>query len=83
MEQKFNYNLITTVFFITGIAVMCSLYSAIPLMPVIGKELHLSESATTLIGVVFSISYSLSCMFYGIIADKFGKKKTILVGLCI
>ncbi|MEL0538551.1 MFS transporter [Staphylococcus debuckii] len=82
MEQKFNYNLITTVFFITGIAVMCSLYSAIPLMPVIGKELHLSESATTLIGVVFSISYSVSCMFYGIISDKFGKKKVILIGLC-
>lgn len=82
-EQSFNYNLITTVFFISGIAVMCSLYSALPLMPIMGKELHLSESATTLIGVVFSVSYSLSCMFYGIIADKFGKKKTILVGMSL
>lgn len=82
-QQSFNYNLITTVFFISGIAVMCSLYSAIPLMPIMGEELHLTESATTLIGVIFSVSYSVSCMFYGIIADKFGKKKVILVGLAL
>lgn len=82
-QLSFNYNLITTVFFFTGMAVMCSLYSAIPLMPIMGKELHLSEGATTLIGVVFSVSYSVSCMFYGIIADKFGKKKVILIGLAM
>lgn len=82
-QPSLNYNLITTVFFISGIAVMCSLYSAIPLMPIMGKELHLSEGATTLIGVVFSVSYSVSCMFYGIIADKFGKKKVILIGLAM
>jgi YNFM family putative membrane transporter len=32
-------------------------------------------------GVVFSITYSLSCLFYGTISEKFGRIKTILVGM--
>ncbi|MCY1564736.1 MFS transporter [Staphylococcus pettenkoferi] len=81
MEQELKYNRITTVFFITGIIVMCSLYAAIPMLPHIAKDFGISKATATLNGVVFSLAYSISCLLYGVISDKFGRIKIILIGL--
>ncbi|MCE3399706.1 MFS transporter, partial [Staphylococcus aureus] len=32
-------------------------------------------------GVVFSVMYSISCLFYGTISEKFGRIKTIVFSL--
>lgn len=81
LEQSVKYNRITTIFFITGIVVMCSLYAAIPMVPLIADEFHIPKATATLNGVVFSIAYSVSCLFYGVISDKFGRVKLITFGL--
>ncbi|MBI5974837.1 MFS transporter [Staphylococcus canis] len=81
MEETFKYNRVTTIFFITGIVVMCSLYTAIPMAPFIAKDFGISESTATLNGVAFSLAYSISCLLYGVISDKFGRIKIILIGL--
>ncbi|MCU5746417.1 MFS transporter [Staphylococcus sp. SQ8-PEA] len=81
MDSNIKYNRITTIFFITGIIVMCSLYAAIPMLPLIAKDFGISKATATLNGVVFSLAYSISCLLYGVISDKFGRVKTILTGL--
>ncbi|MGV3244980.1 MFS transporter [Staphylococcus sp. 11261D007BR] len=81
MEETLRYNRITSIFFITGIIVMCSLYTAIPLTPFIAKDFGITETTATLNGVAFSLAYSISCLLYGVISDKFGRIRVILIGL--
>lgn len=81
MEESKNYNLITTIMFISGIIVMASLYTALPLTATFAEDFHVPESIATLNGVLFSLTYSISCLFYGTISEKYGRIKTILVGM--
>lgn len=81
MENSKNYNIITTIMFISGIIVMVSLYTALPLTAAFADDFHVPKEIATLNGVIFSITYSLSCLFYGTISEKFGRVKTILVGI--
>lgn len=81
MENSKNYNIITTIMFISGIIVMASLYTALPLTAAFADDFHVTKEIATLNGVIFSITYSLSCLFYGTISEKFGRVKTILVGI--
>ncbi|MBJ7887498.1 MFS transporter [Bacillaceae bacterium HSR45] len=81
MEEQRHYNLITTILFFSGIIVMGSLYTALPLTAAFAHSFHIPQSVATLNGVIFSIMYSISCLFYGTISDKYGRIKTILIGL--
>lgn len=81
MEESKNYNLITTIMFISGIIVMASLYTALPLTATFAEDFHVPKSIATLNGVLFSLTYSISCLFYGTISEKYGRIKTILVGM--
>ncbi len=67
--------------FLSGIIVMGSLYTALPLTAAFAEDFHVPESIAILNGVIFSLTYSLSCLFYGTISEKFGRIKTILVGM--
>ncbi|MBL7584350.1 MFS transporter [Staphylococcus saccharolyticus] len=81
MKESKNYNLITTIMFLSGIIVMGSLYTALPLTAAFAEDFHVPESIAILNGVIFSLTYSLSCLFYGTISEKLGRIKTILVGM--
>ena len=81
IQKPMNYNKITTIFFIAGIIVMSSLYTAIPLTAEFAKDFKIPPSVATLNGVAFSITYSVSCLFYGTISEKFGRIRTILFGI--
>lgn len=81
METSVNYNRMTTIFFISGIIVMASLYTALPLTSVFAKDFGISNAVASLNGVIFSFTYSISCLFYGTISEKFGRIRTILFGL--
>lgn len=67
--------------FISGIIVMASLYTALPLTATFAEDFHVPKSIATLNGVLFSLTYSISCLFYGTISEKYGRIKTILVGM--
>ncbi|MCJ1656676.1 MFS transporter [Staphylococcus sp. NRL 16/872] len=81
MKKQTNYNVITTILFFSGILVMCSLYTALPLTSVFSKDFEVSKATSALNGVIFSVMYSVSCLFYGTISEKFGRIKTIIFGL--
>ena len=53
MEESKNYNLITTIMFISGIIVMASLYTALPLTATFAEDFHVPKSIATLNGVLF------------------------------
>lgn len=79
--KTIGYNKITTILFFSGILVMCSLYTALPLTATFSKEFKVTEGFAALNGVVFSVMYSISCLFYGTISEKFGRIKTIVFSL--
>ena len=54
---------------------MGSLYTALPLTAAFAHSFHIPQSVATLNGVIFSIMYSISCLFYGTISDKYGRIK--------
>lgn len=81
MTHSMKYNQITTIFFITGIVVMSSLYTALPLTAEFSKDFNISQSVAALNGVIFSTTYSISCLFYGTVSEKFGRIRTILFGI--
>ena len=58
---------------------MASLYTALP--SVFAKDFDISNAVASLNGVIFSFTYSISCLFYGTISEKFGRIRTILFGL--
>ena len=61
---------------------MSSLYTAIPLTAEFAKDFKIPQSIATLNGVAFSVTYSVSCLFYGTISEKYGRIRTILFGIC-
>ncbi|WP_341636653.1 MFS transporter [Staphylococcus casei] len=81
MKYQYNYSIITAILFTSGILIMCSLYTAIPLTSTFSNEFDISPSLAAMNGVVFSITYSISCLFYGIISEKYGRIRVILLSL--
>ncbi len=65
----------------SGLIVMCSLYVTIPLSSVFTSEFHVSASMAALSSSVFSICFACGCLLYGAIADKYGRKRVILLGM--
>ena len=80
METSVNYNRMTTIFFISGIIVMASLYTALPLPRYSQRFWHFKCCCLTK-WCDLSFTYSISCLFYGTISEKFGRIRTILFGL--
>lgn len=52
---------------------MSSLYTAIPLTAEFAKDFKIPQSIATLNGVAFSVTYSVSCLFYGTISENMGE----------
>ncbi len=65
----------------SGLIVMCSLYMTIPLSTLFASQFHVSASMAALSSSVFSICFACGCLLYGAIADKYGRKRVMLVGM--
>ena len=76
METSMNYNRMTTIFFYFGYYCYGKFIYCLT-----SKFWHFKCCCLSLNGVIFSITYSLSCLFYGTISEKFGRIRTILFGL--
>ncbi|WP_165921255.1 MFS transporter [Paenibacillus albiflavus] len=64
-----------------AIAVLCSLYAAIPLLPLIGEEFNTPLTTTAWTGTSFSIGYMIGCLFFGALSDRYGTRLIILIGM--
>jgi len=75
------------VFIISLIAVvavaMFSNYLYIPALPLIARDLSVSNGAVVITVTATLIGTGISQLFYGSISDSYGRKKTLIVGIVI
>src|SRR5699024_3315888 len=74
-------NKTTIVLFLSGIAVISSLYMTIPLLPIIAVDYGISLQRAAWAGSTFSIFFALGCLFFGAIAERIGLKNVLVVGM--
>lgn len=83
MEESKNYNFIMIIMFILGIIVMVSLYMVLFFIVIFVEDFYVFEFIVILNGVLFLLIYLISCLFYGMIFEKYGRIKIILVGMSV
>ena len=76
-----NYSVMTLILYWSGIAVMSSLYVTIPLLSIFADTYGISLTQAAATGSVFSLGFAIGCLIYGVLSDKYGRKKIILIGL--
>lgn len=74
-------NKTTIVLFLSGIAVISSLYMTIPLLPIIAVDYGISLQRAAWAGSIFSIFFALGCLFFGAIAERIGLKNVLVAGM--
>ena len=81
METSVNYNRMTTIFLYFRYYCYGKFIYCFTLTSVFAKDFGISNAVASLNGAIFSFTYSISCLFYGTISEKFGRIRTILFGL--
>jgi MFS transporter, YNFM family, putative membrane transport protein len=81
LKSQTNYSLLTFLFFWCGLVIVSSLYITIPLLSVFTTALHISSAQATWIGSSFSLFYAIGFLFFGPISERYGRRKTMLVGM--
>ena len=64
---------------VTALLVLTQLYAAIPLIAPIGAEL--GSDVTFALSTVFSVCYAVGFLIWGPLADQYGRKRIMLIGL--
>lgn len=64
---------------VTALFVLTQLYAAIPLIATVGAEL--GTDVTFALSTVFSVCYAVGFLIWGPLADQFGRKRIMVVGL--
>lgn len=65
----------------TALAVLVQLYAAIPLLRPVGAEL--GGNATFALSTVYGLCYAAGFLLWGPVADRYGRKRIIVLGLAI
>ncbi|WP_062051697.1 MFS transporter [Bacillus sp. JCM 19034] len=76
-----NIGLAIFILFWCGLVVLSSLYMTIPLLHSFQEEFHLTSNQAAWVGSVFSIFFSLGCLFFGIMSERLGMKRVMVWGL--
>lgn len=64
----------------TALVVLTQLYAAIPLIVPVGADL--GGDVTFALSSAFSLCYAIGFLVWGPLADQFGRRRILLVGLC-
>lgn len=78
-----NYSLMVAILFWCGLVVVSSLYITIPLVSIFAEDFKVSTSQAAWTGSAFSFCYAVGFLFFGPLSDRYGRKQTILFGLCV
>lgn len=74
-------NVITFLFFWSGLVVLCALYMMIPLFSIFVSTFHITPNEAAWTGSIFSMAFAIGCLIFGPVSDRFGRKKVIVSGL--
>ena len=72
---------IMLILFVSGLVIMMNLYLTIPLTKSISETFKVTTTQAGLLSSLFSIGFALGCLIYGLLSEKFGRKKIILIGI--
>lgn len=64
----------------SGVVGVGQTYSVIPLLPAIADEFGMSMSVATWMSTGFSLTFALSFLLAGPLADRFGPRRVVLIG---
>ncbi|MFD1992366.1 MFS transporter [Paenibacillus nicotianae] len=76
-----SYSKMTVLLCWAGMIIMCSLYLTIPLSSIFTTQFNIDSTQAGLTGSLFSLGFAIGCLFYGALADKYGRKKVMTIGL--
>ena len=66
---------------LTGMLVVGQLYTVIPLYPLMAADWGSEVGAVTWMATAFAVAYAIGFLFVGPAADRFGPRRTIVIGL--
>lgn len=78
-----KYPLMTLVFFCSGLLIVSTLFSTIPLNPVFITQFRITAEKAVLITSVCSFCYALGTVFFAPLSDSLGRKRVIVFGLLL
>jgi DHA1 family purine base/nucleoside efflux pump-like MFS transporter len=84
-QPNFSSNLISShwllVSWLTIFLVGTDLFVISPFLPLIGKELHTQPESLTILVTSFSLTYAIACPIQGRVAERWGLRRLLLVGV--
>ena len=83
INSSSNYSLMTLILFWGGLVVMSSMYLTIPLISLFSTLFNVSSNVAVWTSSIFAIFFAIGCLFYGPLSDRYGRKKVMVVGLCL
>lgn len=82
-SKKINYSLVTLLLFWCALIVVSSVYITTPLVNTFISEYQVTQSMATWTSSIFSLFYATGFLIFGPLSDRYGRKRIIVVGLCI
>ncbi|WP_426445407.1 MFS transporter [Paenibacillus sp. S-38] len=76
-----NYSVLTGILFWCSLLVVSSVFLTIPLVPLFADSFQAAPSEAAWAGSAFSFAFAGGGLFFGVLSDRFGRKKMMLSGL--
>lgn len=80
--EKHHYPLYTALLTWSGLVILASMYATVPLTESIMESLAVHKTKAIWITSSFSLSYGISCLLFGPLSDRYGRKILLMIGLC-
>lgn len=78
-----NFSFITGILFWCSLVVVSCVYLTIPLITLFADIFKVSSSQAAWAGSAFSLAFAVGGLFFGVLSDRFGRKKMMLAGLLL
>jgi MFS family permease len=66
---------------VTGIFVASNIYTFIPIYGNVSQRLQIDTNHVVMAGSLFSLFYAIGLLYFGPASDRFGRRKTIILGM--
>ncbi|CAN7244376.1 MFS transporter [Paenibacillus sp. LjRoot153] len=83
LSNSSNFSFITVVLFWCTLVVVSCVYLTIPLITIFADVFKVSSSQAAWAGSAFSFAFAGGGLFFGVLSDRFGRKKMMLSGLLL
>ncbi|MDQ0877621.1 YNFM family putative membrane transporter [Paenibacillus sp. V4I3] len=83
LDNSSNFSLITGILFWCALVVVSCVYLTIPLITIISDVFKVSSSQAAWAGSAFSFAFAGGGLFFGVLSDRYGRKKMMLSGLLL